>query len=241
MRIDHAVILVKDLAAATSNYTGLGFTVSPGGEHIDGATHNALIAFEDGSYLELLAFLRSAPDHKWWRHTLQGEGLIDYALLPAHIGADIEAAAARGLVLDGPIAGGRIRPDGQEIGWQTGQASTADLPFLCADVTPRGWRVPFGPAARHPNGIKGIQAVLVSVTNLELSRQRYTALLGLEPEIEEGACLFNLPGSQIILSNNRPDKVFKNGPAQIQLQSVLPNISFDPKLTHNVSYIISSI
>ena len=53
---DHVVIRVDDLAVATVDYTTLGFTVVRGGEHTDRASHNALIAFADGSYLELIAF-----------------------------------------------------------------------------------------------------------------------------------------------------------------------------------------
>ncbi|MEI6179461.1 MAG: VOC family protein, partial [Chloroflexales bacterium] len=47
--IDHLVILVGNLAAAVADYEALGFTITPGGEHTDGATHNALISFADGS------------------------------------------------------------------------------------------------------------------------------------------------------------------------------------------------
>lgn len=81
--IDHLVILVSDLAEAIEDYEALGFHVAPGGEHTDGATHNALISFADGTYLELLAFRRDAPTHRWWRHTASGEGLIDFACCPA--------------------------------------------------------------------------------------------------------------------------------------------------------------
>ena len=49
--LDHVVIRVDDLAVATVDYTTLGFTVVRGGEHTDRASHNALIAFADGSYL----------------------------------------------------------------------------------------------------------------------------------------------------------------------------------------------
>ena len=54
--IDHIVILVRNLEEAIADYTALGFTVTPGGVHADGATHNALVPFDDGSYLELIAF-----------------------------------------------------------------------------------------------------------------------------------------------------------------------------------------
>ena len=92
--IDHIVILVNDLQAAIDDYAALGFSVAPGGTHADGATHNALIIFADDTYLELIAFLREAPTHYWWRHVASGEGLIDYALLPSAIADDVAAADA---------------------------------------------------------------------------------------------------------------------------------------------------
>jgi Glyoxalase-like domain len=57
-RLDHLVILVNDLDLAAADYERLGFTVTPGGEHADGLTRNALIPFDDGFYFKLV----SAPD-----------------------------------------------------------------------------------------------------------------------------------------------------------------------------------
>lgn len=179
--IDHIVILVNDLDAATEDYRALGFSVAPGGEHTGGATHNALVAFEDGSYLELLAFRRAAPDHRWWRHVAIGEGLIDYALLPDAIEQDLAEMRARGLKMDGPSDGGRQRPDGRRIEWRTGHPATSDLPFLCADVTPRDLRVPSGEAWRHDNGAAGIAGLTVAVADLAASATRYRSLLNRPP------------------------------------------------------------
>lgn len=180
LSIDHVVVLVSDLDTAIANYGALGFTVVPGGEHTDGATHNALIAFADGSYLELIAFKRAAPEHRWWRHVALGEGLIDFALLPSDIARDVAAARARGLEIEGPTPGGRLRPDGERIDWQIGRAATPDLPFLCADITPRERRVPAGEAVDHANGVLGIAWLLVAVADLTTSAARYEALLGVE-------------------------------------------------------------
>jgi catechol 2,3-dioxygenase-like lactoylglutathione lyase family enzyme len=175
--IDHVVILVQNLTTAIDDYTALGFTVTPGGEHADGATHNALIAFADGSYLELLAFMRSVPEHPWWRPGEGGEGLIDWALLPDAIADDIAQAAQRGIMFDGPVAGGRMRPDGQEVAWEMAMPQMAGLPFLCGDVTPRALRVPEGEAREHANGATGIAGVTVAVGDIETSSQHYRALL----------------------------------------------------------------
>ena len=54
LKLDHTVVLVNDLDQAVKDYTQLGFTVSPGGEHAGGISRNALIHFQDGSFLELL-------------------------------------------------------------------------------------------------------------------------------------------------------------------------------------------
>lgn len=195
--IDHLVILVEDLAEAVEDYEALGFHVAPGGEHTDGATHNALVSFADGTYLELLAFRREAPEHRWWRHSAAGEGLIDFALLPGAITADVAAARARGLPMVGPFPGGRERPDGVRLEWQTALAEAPELPFLCGDVTARELRVPH--PARHGNGATGIFRVTVAVRDVEASAARYAALLGQGPLVEPGRRLFKLGAGYIAL------------------------------------------
>ena len=179
--IDHIIILVQDLAIASADYAELGFTVVPGGEHTGGATHNALIAFADGVYLELIAFKRPTPEHFWWRYVATGEGLVDAALLPTNIAEDIAGIRGRGLPFDGPTPGGRVRPDGQEIAWLLGRPQTPDLPFLCADVTPRSLRVPSGAACQHANGVVGIANLTMAVSDFDASVERYQALLDQAP------------------------------------------------------------
>jgi catechol 2,3-dioxygenase-like lactoylglutathione lyase family enzyme len=197
--LDHIVILVDDLQEAARDYEALGFVVSPGGEHADGASHNVLISFADGSYLELIAFRRPAPEHRWWHHSTVGEGLIEFALLPGAIEADVAAARARSLELVGPHPGGRERPDGVRIDWLSAFPAAPELPFLCADVTPRELRVPFGEAWRHYNSVSGIYRVTVAVRDLEASAQRYSALLGQAPLVEPGRRLFKLGSTYLAL------------------------------------------
>ena len=60
---DHVVLVVLDLDAAVAEHRERGFTVTPGGEHAGGLTHNALVGFADGSYLELIAFHDLAAAH----------------------------------------------------------------------------------------------------------------------------------------------------------------------------------
>lgn len=213
--IDHIVILVQDLDSASADYTSLGFTVVAGGEHTGGETHNALIAFADGTYLELIAFRRPAPEHVWWRHFATGEGLIDVALLPMNIAGDIAAIRQRGLPFDDPIPGGRLRPDGQAIAWSLGRPQTPDLPFLCADVTPRSLRVPGRSACQHANGVVGIADLTMAVADLDASIEHYQALLG-KPATT------SMP-ADTTLSNNARTTTFTLGAATITLAAPLRN------------------
>ncbi len=184
MLLDHIVILVDNLERASRDYASLGFSVVVGGKHADGVTQNALIAFEDGSYLELLHFLSPPPEeHLFARGGQSAEGIIAYALLPDDIEADIARTRHRGLHIRGPVRGGRRRPDGLEIAWQTGRADHLALPFLCADLTPRDLRVPHGPARRHPNGVTGIAVVDILVDDLDEASRLYGALLGDSAEV----------------------------------------------------------
>ena len=199
-RIDHIVILVEDLDQAMGSYTEAGFTVVPGGEHTGGATHNALVAFQDDSYLELIAFRRPDPGHRWWG---KRPGIVDFALLPDAIADDLDAARLRGVDYQGPLPGGRLRPDGQEVVWQLGLPPAPGLPFLCGDVTPRALRVPSGAAQTHANGALGVAAVYVAVQDLVTSAAQYEALLGLHPETglaeEWRAALFPLGAATLHL------------------------------------------
>lgn len=177
--LDHIVIAVSDLDQAVVDFASLGFTIAPGGEHHGGASHNALVIFQDGAYLELIAFRRQAPDNRWWS-TLDaaGEGFVDFALSPQDVARDIEAARARGLAMQGPIEGGRLRPDGVRLDWRLARPPSTDLPFWCADVTPRNLRVPEGALRDHPNGAAGVLRLRVLVKDIAVSATRYIALLG---------------------------------------------------------------
>src|SRR5450756_1135506 len=177
--LDHVVIAVGDFDRAVADYQSLGCTVYPGGVHHGGVSHNALIVFEDGAYFEIIAYREPAPINRWWRVlTTACEGIVDFAVLPQNTESDVEAARARGLQLDGPTPGGRLRLDGVRLDWQIVRPTTTDLPFWCGDVTQRDLRVPEGEIRRHPNGVTGISRVRILVADVATSTERYRALVG---------------------------------------------------------------
>ena len=183
--IDHIVIAVRDLAESSADYVRAGFTVTPGGEHVDGATHNALIAFEDGSYFELIAFKHpdQPQEHRWWALLNAGEGLVDFALLSGGLADETARLKSSGLDVIGPRDGGRLRPDGQRIAWRTLNVQSdppVRLPFVIEDVTPRQLRVPNGTAAQHPIGVSGVAGITIVVRDLASGVAPFATLLGTE-------------------------------------------------------------
>lgn len=177
--LDHIVVAVHDLDKTIADYTALGFHVLRGGNHPGRTSHNALVVFADGAYFELIAFKQPSPDERWWRQLdAFGEGIVDFALLPPNTATTVAEAAERGLQLQGPLDGGRLRPDGERLSWQTARSPTQDLPFLCGDITPRGLRVPEGDARVHANGATGVSSLAIAVFDLDASLVRWRALLG---------------------------------------------------------------
>ena len=183
-RLDHLVILVRDLDLAVRGYEGLGFAVTPGGEHADGLTRNALIPFIDGTYLELVAFLdpEDTRDNVWgWRRFLaSGGGLIDYCAASDDLAAEVKRLRERDFNVDGPTEGGRRLPDGKEIRWLIARIRQEGrlLPFLIEDLTPRELRVPGGPSAEHPNGALGICGLRLATPDAERAGRALATLTG---------------------------------------------------------------
>jgi hypothetical protein len=205
------VILVRDLDRAVRGYEELGFTATPGGEHADGLTRNALVPFEDGSYLELVAFmdLEDPRDNVWgWRAFLpSGGGLIDYCAASDDLRADALSLQERGFEVDGPTDGGRRLPDGTEIRWRVARIRQDGrlLPFLIEDVTPRSLRVPGGSAAEHPNGATGIAHLEFVARDARAAARSLATLIGAPEEpLRLGACTLSpVPAEQELGARSR--------------------------------------
>jgi hypothetical protein len=177
--IDHLVIAVPDLGAAIKTYRDLGFTVSPGGRHPGVGTENALIAFRDGAYLELVGFHEPRPDHRWWEPLQRGGGLVDFCLQTDDFAGDAAALRRAGVDMGEPERRHRVRPDGVEVRWTCALARGAHrgvAPFVIAEETGRDERVP--PGRAHANGVTGVGRVTVAVGDLAAVRGWYARVLG---------------------------------------------------------------
>ncbi|HEY6393881.1 MAG TPA: VOC family protein [Candidatus Binataceae bacterium] len=176
--IDHIVIVVQQLDEAISSYTRAGFSVVRGGRHPIG-THNALIAFADGAYLELIAFERPQTGHPWQAALDRGGGIIDFCMQTDDLAADADLLRRAGVKISDPSSLTRDRPDGYHLSWVLSIPQppfSGRVPFLINDDTPRDERVPRERA--HKNRVAGIQRVSIAVESPAETSRYYARVLG---------------------------------------------------------------
>ncbi len=176
--IDHLVIVVADLDAAIASYTQLGFTVVRGGRHPGLGTYNALIAFADGAYFELIAFEVPSSPHWWYAALGRGGGLVDFCMASDDLAADVATLRRAGVEIADPSPLGRERPDGYKLSWVLAvprSPYSGIVPFLIKDETPREERVP--KQRTHRNGATGASRLTVAVEDAAAIRRYYAAIL----------------------------------------------------------------
>ncbi len=175
--IDHVAIVVSELESAIASYSRAGFTVARGGKHPIG-THNALIAFNDGSYFELIAFLKPNTAHLWQKALEKGSGIVDFCMCTDDLAADIDAIRRAGAKIGDPSPLTRDRPDGYHLSWVLAIPEppfSGQVPFLIKDDTPRDERVPR--ERSHPNGATGIRTLAIAVNDPGMTSRYYARVL----------------------------------------------------------------
>jgi hypothetical protein len=170
--IDHAVVMVKDLDQAASNYKRLGFTVSPRGTHsAHMGSGNYTIMF-DPDYMELLGVLTPTEHNAPARAYLEtrGEGIERVAFTAVDSAAGAEEIRGRGYPPVGPTDFERpvTMPNGSisAAKFRTFEWPRAETPggiriFACQHKTRETVWIP--ELMQHANGAKRLkQVVMVS-------------------------------------------------------------------------------
>jgi catechol 2,3-dioxygenase-like lactoylglutathione lyase family enzyme len=209
--IDHIVVVVPELEAAIKSYGELGFTVIRGGKHNIG-THNALIAFGDGSYMELIAFLAPAAGHPWYDAMSKSGGIVDFCAQTDNLAADVATFRRAGIATTDPNRMTRDRPDGYRLSWVLSSPNApfnGSVPFLIKDETPRDERVPR--ERTHRNGVTGLANVVVAVGDAAQVAGRYRIITGSEGKAIEDREL-DAVGTRFLLGNHQLDIVSPRGP-----------------------------
>lgn len=229
-QLDHIVISVQNLPAATANFRELGFTVLPGGQHSSGTTENAIIAFADGTYIELITPTGNPPSGKGMDFSLlvnPHDGFTGFALLSS----DLEAGAASMATHDIPVQpvqqGNRTKPDGTHIAWKMALITGTMSPFLIQDETERALRVSNLPEhITHANGTQGISNLTIVTTDLAPLQARYSAILGSDPQPAASSVTYTLSGTSMTLSpastlaHQQHIHTYGDAPYQITLRTI---------------------
>lgn len=195
MLLDHVVLFVDDLEDAVATFSQQGFTVTPGG--VNGPTHNALIAFANETYIELIA-LQSRKMRLLLRLLMHlgllkllspkkrdlnarllnwfsgSQGFTDICLRAVSLEALTSAPPETLGALTPVTAFKRQRPDGILVSWRLAGAVDLMQPFFIEDDTPLNYRIPDGSSRHHPNGSLGITEL---ITRSELSVTPENALI----------------------------------------------------------------
>jgi len=195
---DHAVIYVPHLEQAVRQFTALGFTVQLGGEHHH--TCNALIIFNDQSYIELLAlkpswrrpllllaarlgwvdYLANSKKDISWRllpWIVKRYGAIDWCVRTVSIDKTLKRLATTDIPILKSQSYERTRPDGTLVKWLLGGAQDLDLPYLIEDKTTLNVRVPLGVHTSHPNGAMSLRQINVSSIDTSRTARALSTLL----------------------------------------------------------------
>jgi hypothetical protein len=213
LKIDHVTVAGKDLSAMRARLAALGIQSDDGGAHNNRATRMALVSFPDGSYLELIAPQEHSDPaalaaHSWSRFMAADAGPCAWAAQTKDLQAELARLAAAGVATGRPERGGRDRPDGRRLEWETAavgkEAAGSFFPFLIWDITPRRDRA-FPVGKPTTKDFSGIRKVVIAVRDLEESVKRYRAAYGVPPPIGQvnanfGAHLSLLGGVPVILA-----------------------------------------
>jgi len=181
--IDHLVLPVTTLTLARSRLASLGFTVAPDAQHPFGSG-NCCVLFEDRTFLEPITIVdRGAADIaaakgnvfikrlKRFAERRRREGFAMVALKSGDAAADLAAFQKAGMSGDGLLEFKRMAtmPDGseREIGFklafaEKGEASDAAF-FACQHLAPDALFQP--QYLKHPNGARGVSAVVAVAEN----------------------------------------------------------------------------
>jgi Glyoxalase-like domain len=210
LNVDHGAICAYDLKSLQDAFAAVNLTAPYGGAHATGGTHNALLGFDDGSYIELIALHEPGTGEgpRWNGLTDGVSRACFWAIHSDNLDADVKKLRAAKIEISDPVANGRTKPDGTILKWKA--AAVPDdkggdiLPFMIEDVTPHSARIQPSPSVKGSE-LTGIKRIVIGVSDLEAAIDLYRRAYGLPAprtadSKELGAHLAWFAGTPVILA-----------------------------------------
>lgn len=209
LKVDHVTVAGRDLKQMQAMFASVRFPTQYGGKHTNGLSEMALKSFADGSYLELIAAQKptGAAGHYWAKFIDDNAGPCAWAVSVDDIAAPEQRLKSIGIPVEA-TEGGRARPDGVTLAWETLRIGSAPqgtfFPFLIHDITPRDRRA-FPQGKPTSPDISGVVWVVIGVRDLPSAIEQYRKVFQLpEPAFQNdptlGARLAAFPDSPVILA-----------------------------------------
>ncbi len=208
LEIDHVTLGASRLEALASAFAAAGLAADYGGLHSNGITHMSHVAFDDGSYVELVSVLRPGQPSPWWHeHIVHEGGPCAWAVRAENLDAEVQRLRARGVCVGDATPMERKRQDSQVVEWDL--AFVGDLgagamhPFVIKDRTPRELRVPISESVAGSE-LTGVHRVVLGVEDVAAASENFQDAYDLPPpdrlSAEEGQLNMALfPGEPLIL------------------------------------------
>jgi glyoxalase-like protein len=209
LEIDHVSVCGSNLDTLRQAFTDVGLTADFGGPHGNGITQMAIIGFEDGSYIELIAPVKpgGSAGSPWAKFMSDDAVTCAWAVGTNVLLQDVDRLKKAGIPVATPERGSRKRPDGMSVEWMTADVGSgalgSTLPFIIEDETPRAWRVQAS-ASVAGAPVSGVGSVVVGVNNLDASIALFRKAYGwsdpvIQKEKDFGKLAY-FPGEPVILA-----------------------------------------
>lgn len=206
--LDHVMFAWDDIDDAVDVFDGVELPPEYGGEHDDLPTEMAMLGFEDGTYLELIAPTDPGNPPDAWPEAMFSAGPCRWCLRTDALQREVDRLADAGATVHGPTESSRERPDGTVVEYEEAvygiEGTFWRLPFLVRDLTPSRHRVQQSDALAE-TALTGIVEVVVAVADLEDAIEQFRRLHGYPaPQRDDhdafGATLATFPGQPVTLA-----------------------------------------
>jgi len=208
LELDHTSICGSNLDTMKQVFTDAGLTPDFGGPHGNGITQMAAIGFDDGTYIELIAPIKTGATlgSDWAKFMSEDAATCAWAVGTNVLLQEVDRLKKNGIAVTTPARGTRKRPDGMSVEWMTADLGSGTpgsvLPFMIEDQTPRGWRVQTSDSAKGAP-VSGVESIVIGVNNLDASIAMFRKAYGWsEPLTEnqkEWGKMAYFPGEPVML------------------------------------------